>query len=72
VILSEDERGTRGIVALPADLRVATDAFEADEALTVGFGPQLAATIAEVRRGEAARFADAGPDGIVAGLLWKF
>lgn len=70
--LTEDERAARGIVALPGDLGTATDAFEADEALTIGFGPELAATIVDVRRGEAARFADAGPDAIVAGVLWKF
>ena len=70
--MSEDERAARGILALPTDLLVATDAFEADEALTVGFGPELSATIADVRRGEAARFADSDADAIVAGVLWKF
>ena len=58
--LTEAERAERGIAALPSDVLTATDAFEADEALTVGFGPELAATIVDVRRGEAARFADAG------------
>lgn len=70
--LSEDERAARGIAALPTDVLAATDAFEADEALTAGFGPELAATIVDVRRGEASRFADASPDEIVAGVLWKF
>jgi glutamine synthetase len=70
--LTEGERAARGIAALPTDLLAATDAFEADEALTVEFGPELAATIVDVRRAEAARFADVGPDEIVAGLLWKF
>jgi glutamine synthetase len=70
--LSEDDRAARGIVALPTDLLVATDAFESDEALTVGFGTELAATIVDVRRHEAARFADSDPDAIVAGVLWKF
>lgn len=70
--LSEDERAARGITALPSDVLAATDAFEADEVLATSFGPELAATIVDVRRGEAARFADAGPDEIVAGVLWKF
>ena len=70
--LSDDDRAARGILALPSDVLTATDAFEADDALTVGFGPELAATIADVRRGEAARFADSDPDAIVAGVLWKF
>jgi glutamine synthetase len=70
--LPADERAARGIVALPTDVGTATDAFEADEALTVGFGPELAATIADVRRGEAERFAGSDPEAIVAGVLWKF
>jgi glutamine synthetase len=70
--LSEQERAARGIVALPGDLLAATEAFQADEALSAGFGPEFAATIVDVRRGEAARFADASPDSIVTGVLWKF
>jgi glutamine synthetase len=70
--LSEGGRAARGIVALPSDLRIATDAFEADDALTVGFGPELAATIVDVRRGETARFADASPEEIVTGVLWTY
>lgn len=77
--LSDAERADHGIAALPADLLAATAAFEADPALTSAFGVELAATIADVRRGEAARFADNGGPGadgadqaIVAAVLWKF
>ena len=70
--LSESERAARGIVPLPGELLAATEAFEADDALNAGFGPEFAATIVDVRRGEAARFADASPDSIVTGVLWKF
>lgn len=70
--LSEAERTDRGIAALPTDVMTATAAFEADAALTSAFGAELAATIADVRRAEAARFADAEPEDIVAGVLWKF
>jgi glutamine synthetase len=70
--LSEEERAARGIIALPSDVLTATDAFEADDALSVGFGPELAATVVDVRRAEAARFADASPEEIVTGVLWKF
>jgi glutamine synthetase len=59
-------------MALPSDVLTATDAFEADDALSVGFGPELAATVADVRRAEAARFAAASPEEIVTGVLWKF
>jgi glutamine synthetase len=74
--LSDDERSTRGINPLPANLLIATEAFEADGVLTAAFGRELAATIADVRRGEAARFArsdgTSDPDDLVAGALWKF
>lgn len=73
--LSDAERHEQGIAALPSDLLAATAAFERDAALTSAFGVELAATIADVRRGEVARFADS-PDGsaeaIVTGVLWKF
>ncbi len=74
--LSDAERTERNIAALPTDLLQATAAFESDPALTSAFGIELAATIADVRRGEAARFgaADAHDrdQAIVADLLWKF
>lgn len=70
--LSEAERAERGIVALPGDLLTATEAFESDAALTSAMGAELAATIADVRRAEAARFEGADAEDIVASLLWRF
>lgn len=74
--LSPDERDARGIAALPTSLLDATDRFEADDVLTTAFGTELAETIADVRRGEVARFSDDGADldadAVVAGVLWKF
>ncbi|GAB2481512.1 type I glutamate--ammonia ligase [Jatrophihabitans fulvus] len=77
--LSEDERAAGGIRPLPTDVETAVAAFEADAALTTAFGPELAATIADVRRGEVARFTggdDASvpphPQAVVTGVLWKF
>jgi len=62
----------RGIVALPATLEAATDAFEADDVLMTAFGPELAETIVDLHRGEVARFADATPEDIVAAARWKY
>jgi glutamine synthetase len=70
--LSEDERAARGIAALPSDLLTSTAAFEADEALTVGFGPELAGTIVDVRRADAARFVDGSAEDMVDSVLWKY
>ncbi|MHA3700610.1 glutamine synthetase family protein [Jatrophihabitans sp. YIM 134969] len=70
--LSESERAARGIAALPSSVEQAVVALEADAALTAALGPELVATIADVRRGEAARFADASDDDVVAALLWVF
>lgn len=74
--LTAAERAERGIEALPADLLAATSAFEADTGLAAAFGPELAATIADVRRGEVARFVGdeggADPQAVVDSLLWTF
>lgn len=66
------EQARRGIVALPATLQAATDAFEADDVLTTAFGPALAATIVDLRRAEIARFADATPEEIVTAARWRY
>ena len=70
--LSDTERTERGIAPVPTDLLAATDAFEADGVLSAAFGPELTATIADVRRAEVARFASGDASDIVAGLLWKY
>jgi glutamine synthetase len=57
---------------LPTSLNAATDAFEADEVLTKALGETLAATIVDLRRAEAARFADATPEQIVAAARWRY
>ena len=40
--------------------------------LGAAFGPELAATVADLRRAEVARFADSSPQEIVAALRWVF
>ncbi|MFI6432085.1 glutamine synthetase family protein [Rhodococcus oryzae] len=70
--LSEYERARLGIRALPGTLAEATDAFEADAVLGAALGPELAATVADLRRAEVARFADSSPQEIVAALRWVF
>lgn len=57
---------------LPTSLNAATDAFEADDVLTKALGEALAATIVDLRRAEAARFADATPEEIAAAARWKY
>lgn len=57
---------------LPTTLLAATDAFEADEVLVKALGETLAATIVDLRRAEATRFADATPDEIAAAARWKY
>ncbi|MBW4720132.1 glutamine synthetase family protein [Saccharothrix obliqua] len=56
---------------LPTSLEDAVRAFEQDEVLTEAFGPEFAATIADVRRGEIARFADASPEEVVRVTRWR-
>lgn len=70
--LSEQARAEHGILALPVSVEEAVVAFEADAALTAAFGTEFAATVADVRRGEVARFAGASDDVIVDALLWVF
>jgi glutamine synthetase len=70
--LTDQERARLGIRALPGTLAEATDAFEADAVLAAALGPELAATVADLRRAEVARFADSSPQEIVAALRWVF
>jgi glutamine synthetase len=70
--LSDDERGARGIRALPTSLDATTDAFESDGELARGFGAELAATIVELRRADVARFADRTAEDVVAASRWKY
>jgi glutamine synthetase len=61
-----------GIVALPTSLNAATDAFEGDDVLMTALGKELAETIVDVRRAEAAQFAGAKPEDIAAAARWKY
>lgn len=70
--LGEDEQHRRGIRRLPTTLAESTDAFEADVLLTDAFGPELSATVVDVRRAEIARFAGATDEEITAALRWAW
>ncbi|MEU5692504.1 glutamine synthetase family protein [Actinosynnema sp. NPDC020468] len=56
---------------LPTSLEEAVRAFEADDALREAFGAAFAETIADVRRGEIARFADSSPEEVTAVTRWR-
>jgi glutamine synthetase len=60
--------GTLGDVVerLPTSLAEAVAAFEADSALTTAFGPELATTLVDVRRGELDRLGALPPDELCA------
>lgn len=70
--LDEAKLAARGIRSLPTSLDDVATAFESDDALTAAFGAELATTIAEVRRAEQARFADASEEEIAAAVRWKY
>ncbi len=52
--LSPADAAAAGVARLPKSLSEAIDAFEADDVLRTAFGPQLATTLADVRRAEVA------------------
>ncbi|MGI5163286.1 hypothetical protein ACQEU3_02915 [Spirillospora sp. CA-253888] len=64
-LLDPAERDRLGAVRLPASLEEALAAFEADPVLAEALGEPLIDTVAAVRRGESALFADASPEQIV-------
>ncbi|MGW4112221.1 glutamine synthetase [Actinosynnema sp. NPDC004786] len=66
-----DPADVPGAERLPTCLEEAVAAFEADEVLTEAFGAEFAATIADVRRGEIARFADCSPEEVAALTRWR-
>lgn len=69
--LDEAARAERGILALPSNLTEAADRFEADPALNAAFGPELAATIVDLRRAEAELMSGKSADEVVALTRWK-
>lgn len=68
--VDETDHVRLGIRALPSDLAAAADAFEADTELATWFGPQLAETVADVRRAEHALTRDMTAEDIVALTRW--
>ncbi|AHH17818.1 putative glutamate--ammonia ligase [Nocardia nova SH22a] len=70
--LGPETRSERGIEPLPGTLAEAVAAFESDEVLGTAFGAELVDTIAAVRRGEIALFADATPEQITAASRWRY
>lgn len=70
--LTEEGRREVGIAALPTSLAEAVAAFEQDGVLLTAFGPELATTIAEIRRGEIALFDGASPEEVTASVRWRY
>ncbi|MEV0681319.1 glutamine synthetase family protein [Actinosynnema sp. NPDC050436] len=69
--MTVDPAHVEGVQRLPTSLEDAVRAFEEDEVLTEAFGVEFAATIADVRRGEIARFADATPEEVAHATRWR-
>jgi glutamine synthetase len=70
--LPGETRQARGITALPATLAESVAAFEASGVLASALGAELADTIATVRRGELALFAEADDETVVAATRWRY
>jgi glutamine synthetase len=70
--LSPAELSDRGLRRLPQTLAEASDCLERDDVLRSAMGEPLADAFLAVRRGEAALFADASPDEIVAQTRWRW
>lgn len=70
--LSEAGRRDAGITTLPSSLGEAVTAFERDDVLAAAFGPELATTIAEVRRGELALFDGVPAEDVAAAVRWRW
>ncbi len=69
--IPENERAERGVLPLPADLEQAATAFEGDAELTAWFGPELSATVADMRRAEHALTHDMSAEEIVELTRWR-
>jgi glutamine synthetase len=69
---SAGELAARGIRRLPASLAEATDAFAEAPALRAALGDMLADAVVAVRRAEAARVRDAGPEQVAAAFRWLY
>lgn len=69
--LPAEDAAKRDIRALPSSLDGAVAAFETDDVLGEAFGALFVSTVAAVRRGEIALFADATPEQVVERTRWK-
>ncbi len=70
--LNPRTRTRRGIRALPSTLEQAVVAFESDPVLGEALGEVLVDTIAAVRRGEIALFANSDAETITAQTRWRY
>jgi glutamine synthetase len=70
--LTPADLADRGLRRLPQTLAEASDCLERDAVLRSAMGEPLAGAFLAVRRGEAAIFADASPDEIVAQTRWRW
>jgi glutamine synthetase len=68
----DDELRRRGIPRLPTTLPDAVDALAGSDLLRAALGDPLFLAVLAVRRGEAALFADAGPEEVVAATRWRY
>jgi len=70
--LDPQTRAARGILALPGTLEDAVVAFESDPVLGEALGAALVDTVATVRHGEIAHFANADAATIAARTRWRY
>ncbi|TYB38025.1 glutamine synthetase [Actinomadura chibensis] len=69
--LTEAERADRGIRPLPASLKEAVAAFEADDVLRDALGEAVTDTVSAVRRGEIDLLDGATPEEVAAVTRWR-
>ncbi|WP_328607686.1 glutamine synthetase family protein [Amycolatopsis sp. NBC_00345] len=68
--LSPEEAASSGVTRLPRSLAEAVAAFEADDVLKSAFGPELATTLMDVRRGEIAELGSLDPESLCSVMRW--
>ncbi|HWD06403.1 MAG TPA: glutamine synthetase family protein [Amycolatopsis sp.] len=68
--LSPAKAAATGVTRLPRTLAESVAAFEADDVLKTAFGPQLATTLMDVRRGEIAELGSLPDDELCALMRW--
>jgi len=70
--VADDPARVTGVPRLPGGLDEAVAAFAADEVLAAALGEAMADTVVAVRRGEAALFAGADEESVVAATRWRY